>query len=260
MIVLDLQGRVAVVTGATRRIGLGAAIARALAEAGAAVFITYYRPYDAASIAAATGYEADGPDQLLAELRATGARAAGMELDLAQPDAAAKLFDGAEQALGPVHILVNNAAHSERDGIERLTAEMLDRHYAVNVRAMALLCAEFARRWPGGGGGRIINITSGQSVGPMPGELAYVATKGAVDAFTVSLSAELAARGVTVNAVDPGATDTGWMTPELKAELAAHAPMGRVGLPEDAARLVRFLASPEARWITGQILHSRGGT
>jgi 3-oxoacyl-[acyl-carrier protein] reductase len=260
MIALDLRGKVAIVTGATRRIGIGAAIARALAEAGTGVFITSYRPYDAAGTGGATGYEAEGPERLLAELRTLGARGEGLELDLSQPDAAVALFDAVEQALGPAHILVNNAAYSQRDGIDQLTAELLDRHYAVNVRGMALLCAEFAHRWRGQAGGRIINLTSGQGVGPMPGELAYVASKGAVEAFTVSLSAELAPRGITVNAVDPGATDTGWMPPDLKAVLTAQAPLGRVGHPDDAARLVRFLASDEAGWITGQILHSRGGS
>jgi 3-oxoacyl-[acyl-carrier protein] reductase len=93
----------------------------------------------------------------------------------------------------------------------------------------------------------------------MPGELPYAATKGAVDAFTVTLAAELAPRGITVNAVDPGITDTGWIPAALKAEWEAHAPLGRVGRPEDAAQLVRFLASAEAGWITGQIMHSRGG-
>ena len=93
----------------------------------------------------------------------------------------------------------------------------------------------------------------------MPDELPYVATKGAVDALTISLSAALIGRGITVNAVDPGATDTGWMTPELKAQLSAQSPTGRIGLPEDAARLIAFLASDEAAWITGQIIHSRGG-
>lgn len=93
----------------------------------------------------------------------------------------------------------------------------------------------------------------------MPDELAYVATKGAVEAFTVSLAAGIAGRNITVNAIDPGATDTGWMSPDLYAYLLARSPMGRVGQPADAARLIRFLASPEAGWITGQIIRSRGG-
>jgi 3-oxoacyl-[acyl-carrier protein] reductase len=123
---------------------------------------------------------------------------------------------------------------------------------------MALLCAEFVKRF-NGQAGRIINMSSGQGVGPMPGELAYAATKGAVEAFTLSLSAEVGSRGITVNAVDPGATDTGWMTPELKAQLAAQTTLGRVAVPQDAARLIRFLASDEAGYITGQVIHSRGG-
>jgi 3-oxoacyl-[acyl-carrier protein] reductase len=128
---------------------------------------------------------------------------------------------------------------------------------------MALNCAEFVRRYKSRlhdrNDGRIINLSSGQSVAPMPGELAYVATKGAVEAFTVSLSAEVASLGITVNAVDPGITDTGWISPDLKKKWNAEAPMGRVGLPQDAARLIRFLASDDARWITGQVIHSRGG-
>lgn len=243
-------------TGASRRIGIGAAIARALAQAGADVFVTHYRPYDAAM---PWGSQAAEAEELITALRTMGGRAEGLELDLAEPEAPVALFDRVEATLGAVDILVNNAAFSVSDGVDGLTAELLDRHYAVNVRAMALLCAEFARRYRGDGGGRIINLTSGQGLGPMPDELAYAATKGAVDAFTFSLSAELAPRGITVNAVDPGGTDTGWMPPELKQELEARAPLGRVGTPEDAARLVRFLASAEAGWITGQIIRSRGG-
>jgi 3-oxoacyl-[acyl-carrier protein] reductase len=257
MITLDLHDRVAIVTGVSRRAGIGAAIARALAEAGARVFLTYYRPYDAATSGLP---DAEGSDAILAALRQVTPHVAGMELDLSRPEAAPSLFDAAEAALGPVSILVNNATYSTNDGIDQLTAEGLDRHYAVNVRGMALLCAEFARRWRTNQGGRIINLSSGQGVGPMPGELAYAATKGAVEAFTVSLSAALAPRGITVNAVDPGATDTGWMSPDLKASLIAQAPLGRIGQPEDAARLIRFLASDEAAWITGQVIHSRGGT
>ena len=128
---------------------------------------------------------------------------------------------------------------------------------------MALLCAEFVKHYKinlsGSKGGRIINLSSGQSVGPMPGELAYVATKGAVEAFTLSLSAEVGRWGITVNAVDPGITDTGWISVELKEKCSAESPMGRVGTPKDAARLIRFLASEDAGWITGQVIHSRGG-
>jgi 3-oxoacyl-[acyl-carrier protein] reductase len=168
-------------------------------------------------------------------------RADGFELNLAEPEAPAKLFDRVEKSLGMVDIVVNNAAHSERDGIDALTAELFDRHYAVNLRAMALICAEFVRRFRKQNGGRIMNLTSGQSISPMPAELAYAATKGAIEAFTKSLSVELAPRGITVNAVDPGPTDTGWMSPDLKEKLESTAPMGRIGLPEDAARIVRFL-------------------
>lgn len=251
----SLAGKTAVITGVSRRQGIGAAIARALAAAGCHIFTTYYRPYDARM---PWGSQAKEAAALLEACRQMGVRAAGLELDLSRPEAATQVMEAAETAVGPVDILVNNAAYSLNGGIDQLTAEHLDAHYAVNVRAMALLCAEFVRRFQGEWG-RIINLTSGQGLGPMPDELAYAATKGAVEAFTVSLSTAVAGRGITVNGVDPGATDTGWMSPDLQARLAAQAPMGRVGQPEDVARLARFLASAEAGWITGQIIHSRGG-
>jgi 3-oxoacyl-[acyl-carrier protein] reductase len=210
----------------------------------------------------AWGSEPAEAEAVVAELRSIGVRAAGMEVDLADVTSPARLFAEVERKLGLVTILVNNAAYSVNAGIEELTAVALDQHYAVNVRGMALLCAEFVKRFRPVGqeeNGRIINITSGQGTGPMPGELPYVATKGAVDAFTVTLSAEVAVKGIMVNAVDPGITDTGWIPPELKAKWAAQSPMGRIGQPQDAARLVQFLVSPEAGWITGQIIRSRGG-
>lgn len=250
----SLRGRVAVVTGAGRRQGIGAAICRALAEKGADVFFTYW----SASDSSMSPDEEGNPEALLDELRDAGVRAGAMELDLSLADSPEWLLDAAAERLGPSSILVNNAAYSTRDGYEELNAATLDAHYAVNLRATALLSVVFARRFEGDSG-RIINLTSGQSLGPMPGELAYAATKGAIEAFTRTLSAELGHKGTTVNAVNPGPTDTGWMTEDLEGDLSSKFALGRIGEPEDAARLVAFLAGEEAAWITGQVIHSEGG-
>lgn len=252
----NLDGRVALVTGAGRRMGIGAAICRALAGRGANVLFTYWKDYDRKM---PWNADDEAPKALLKELQETGVRAEGVELDLSLSDSPQRLLDAAEEKLGLPSILVNNAAHSGRDGFERLDAATLDAHYAVNLRATALLCVEFARRYPGGPGGRIVNLTSGQSLGPMVGELAYAATKGAVEALTVTFAAEVGHKGITVNAVNPGPTDTGWMTEKLEEELAPKFSAGRIGEPEDAARLVAFLAGDEAAWITGQVIHSEGG-
>lgn len=251
----DLRERVALVTGVGRRRGIGTATCRALAARGADIVLSYWSAYDREISEASE----DEPDTLLEELRGMGVRAAGVEMDLSRPESPEDLLEAAAERLGRPSILVNNAAHSTRDGFEGLDAATLDAHYAVNVRAAALLCVGFARRYPGGPGGRIVNLTSGQSRGPMVGELAYAASKGAIEAFTVTLAAEVGHKGITVNAVNPGPTNTGWMTEDLKRELAPKFALGRVGEPEDAARLVAFLAGEEAAWITGQILHSEGG-
>ena len=252
----DLRGRVALVTGVGRRRGIGSAVCRALASCGADVVLSYWRAYDREMPWAS---DEDEPEAMLGELHAAGVRAEGVEADLSRPDSPGSLLDAAEERLGRPSILVNTAAYSTRDGFETLDAEALDAHYAVNVRAMALLSVGFARRYPGGPGGRIVNFSSGQSLGPMPGELAYVATKGAIEAFTLTLAAEVGHKGITVNAINPGPTDTGWMTEELKREMAPRFPSGRIGQPEDAAKLVAFLAGDEAAWITGQVIHSEGG-
>lgn len=252
----DMRGRVALVTGVGRRRGIGTAICRALASRGADIVLSHWRAYDRGAPWAS---DEDEPDALLAELRGMGVRAEGVEVDLSQPESPEELLETATERLGRPSILVNNAAHSTRDGFEELDATTLDVHYAVNVRATALLCVHFARRYPGGPGGRIVNLTSGQSQGPMVGELAYAASKGAIEAFTITLAAEVGHKGITVNAINPGPTNTGWMTEESRRKLAPKFALGRVGEPEDAARLVAFLASDEAAWITGQILHSEGG-
>jgi 3-oxoacyl-[acyl-carrier protein] reductase len=248
--------RIAIVTGASRSKGIGAAVCRTLAADGVDIFFTHWRSFDSML---PEGADEDGPARLLNEIQELGVRCENLEIDLSKIDAPKRILDEVELRLGSPSILVNNAAYSMRDGFEVLDATTLDAHYAVNMRGTFLLSVEFARRLSGKSGGRIINLTSGQSVAPMPGELAYVATKGAIEAFTVSLSAELASYGITVNAVDPGATDSGWMTEEIRQELLPRFPMGRIGQPEDAARLIAFLASDEAAWITGQVLHSRGG-
>jgi 3-oxoacyl-[acyl-carrier protein] reductase len=272
---IDLRGRIAIVTGASRRIGIGAAVARTLAAAGADVFLTYFLPYDADQPWGSSPHEVE---EQLAALRALGVRAYGMEANLLQPETPQRIFEAVEGLLGTAAILVNNATVSENGSIDEVDAAQLDRHYAVNVRSTLLLCKEFVRRWSGSGsrggsrggnrssnrggyrpGGRIINMSSGQGVTPMPSELAYATTKGAIEALTTSLAAGVANRGITVNAVDPGITDTGWIGEELKAQWTAQAPFGRVGLPQDAANLICFLASEQGGWITGQVLHSRGG-
>lgn len=252
----DLSGRVAIVTGASRRGGIGAAICRALAGRGADVLFTHWCAYDRD---AGEGEDPEGPETLLEELRALGVRAEEHEADLSLPETPEQVLDAAARRLGAPSILVNNAAYSTRDGFERLDAATLDAHYAVNVRATALLSVGFARGYEGGEGGRIINLTSGQDKGPMPGELAYVASKGAISAFTRTLAAEVGGKGITVNAVNPGPTDTGWMTEEVKGELLPRFPLGRIGLPEDAARLIAWLATDEAGWVTGQVIDSEGG-
>jgi 3-oxoacyl-[acyl-carrier protein] reductase len=251
-----MKQRIAIVTGASRRRGIGAAVCRTLAARHVAIFFTHWRQFDREM---PWGADEDEPESLRAELLGMGVVCEHMETDLSLPATPQRILDEVEKRLGMPSILVNNAAYSTNGNYEELTADMLDAHYAVNMRGTFLLSTKFARRYPGGPGGRIISLTSGQSTGPMPNELAYIATKGAIEAFTVSLAADLAAKGITVNAVDPGATDTGWMPEELKVEIVKHSPHGRIGQPEDAARLIAFLASDEAEWITGQIIHSRGG-
>lgn len=248
--------RIALVTGASRRIGIGAAICKALAAQGLDVAFTYWQPYDAQM---EWGADAAAVEWLTAEITGLGRRAFAISADLSQSDTPVEVLDAIEAQFGYVDVLVNNATYSTNGDYEQLDAAALDAHYAVNIRGTFLLSVAFARRFKANTGGRIINLTSGQGLGPMPDELAYASTKGAVEAFTVSLAAGVAKRGITVNAVDPGPTDTGWMPPDLKIILRDRFPSGRIGLPQDAAQLVAFLASEEAGWITGQIIHSNGG-
>lgn len=209
--------RLAIVTGASRRRGIGTAVCLVLARAGADIFFTHWIPYDRRM---PWGAEEEEPDLLQKLVQALGARCEHMMADLAEKDAPQRIMQAVQAKLGSASILVNNATHDDTDApFHQLDARTLDAYYAVNMRGTMLLSVEFARNFALPAGGRIINLTSGQGRGPMPGKLAYVATKGAIEAFTVTLAAEVAPRGITVNAVDPGPTDTGWMSEEVKQAL-----------------------------------------
>jgi 3-oxoacyl-[acyl-carrier protein] reductase len=179
--------------------------------------------------------------------------------DFTDPDAPERLVAAAARELGHLDVLVVNHAYSSSRGLGELDAAEIDRALAVNLRASLLLVQAFAARHDGREGGRVILMTSGQHRGPMPGELPYIAGKGALQQLTASLAAALAPKRVTVNCVDPGATDTGWATPEIYEAVLAQAPFGRWGEPDDAARLIAFLCSDDGRWVTGQVITSSGG-
>jgi 3-oxoacyl-[acyl-carrier protein] reductase len=239
----------ALVTGVSRLSGIAAAVARAMASDGWTVAGTGYRAYDETE---PWGADPDGPDRLLAE----GALAAWSEDDLSDPGAPAGVLDAGENAVGPLTALVIVHTESRTGGILETTAPSFDRHMAVNARATLLLAAEFGRRFGGEPGtGRVVAFTSSA----IHGEVAYGASKAAVEKIVIAAAAELGPLGITVNAINPGPTDTGWMSDELREQFRQAAPRGRVGLPEDAASLVTFLCSPRGSWITGQILVSDGG-
>lgn len=252
----NLKGKIAVITGASRLKGIGAAICKELAAKGAHIFFTYWKAYDADM---PWGIEEDEPLMLQEEIRSLGVQCEKLELDLSLIDSPVILLDEVEKRMGRADILINNATYSVNDTFETLNSETLDKHYAVNVRATTLLSSEFGKRFDKGKGGRIINMSSGQALGKMSGEISYSITKGAVETLTFTLSSVLMEKGITINAIDPGPTDTGWMNKELETEIVKEFPLGRVGQPKDAARLIAFLASDEAEWITGQIIHSEGG-
>ncbi len=254
---INLQGRKALVTGVSRKIGIGFSIAKHLLKAGAEVFIQSWTKHDAAQ---AWGADPEGISAIIDELKQIGPRVEHAEVDFSDPAAPASLIAKVYERWGSLDCLVINHAHSSSNCLEELTAQSIDFSMAVNLRAALLLSKEFSLRHDDSRpGGRIILFTSGQHLEPMPGEMDYVASKGAIHQITLSLSDHLIPRGITVNTINPGATDTGYADEATYNIVKEHNPQKRWGTPDDAARLVIWLCSDEGRWMTGQIFNSNGG-
>jgi 3-oxoacyl-[acyl-carrier protein] reductase len=245
---MHLNGKVAIVTGSSR--GIGAACARRLAEDGAALVI-HYRQQSADA------------ETVRAGIVAKGGRATLCQADLADPSQIPALVDAAVQTFGRLDILVNNAAIGEPGRIDGMDLAHITRHLSTNITAL-LLTTQAAVRAFGAGGGCVINMSSINGSRPVPGGSVYSGTKAAVDAITRSLAIELGPRGIRVNAVAPGATDTEMLRAALppggedtlaKRTLLAN----RLGKPEEIAAVVSFLAGPDGAWITGQVINASGG-
>ena len=245
-----LSGRLAVVTGVSRRVGIGFAVTRRLVADGARVFATGWPPHDAMQ---PWGADPEAETQL----RAFGDRVRYLQADLANPDAPSALLAAARSAFGHVDLLIVNHARSGHGKLVDVTAPELDAFLHENVRAAILLVKEFAAQHDGRPGGRVVLMTSGQHLAPMTREVAYAVSKGALHQATKTLADELIDRAITVNAVNPGPTETGW---DISGQDPRPSmPLGRWGQPEDAARLIAWLCSDEAGWITGQVIDSEGG-
>lgn len=290
MIDPELTNKVVVVTGANNPHGIGAAIARAFAAQGAKVFVHFYRnrekgfrPEEAESQPPGEGFyqaqNAKDAGEVLASLAEFGVETGSWEADLSDAEAIPRLFEKAEKSLGPVEILVNNAASWRADTFipqdqelpnktveewtdrpRQITPESFEMNVFVNMRAVALLMAEFANRHITAGRtwGRIINIST-DGARRFPSEISYGASKLAVESYSRSAATELGQFGITVNIISPGATQTGWITSPIEAAILADTPLGRLGRPADIADVAVFLASEQARWVTGQLISVSGG-
>ena len=241
-----LIGKTAIVTGASR--GIGAGIAKALADAGAAVVVNYAHNRAAA-------------DAVVSAIQAVGGAAIAHRADVSRAGEVGALFDAAIGRFGAVHVLVNNAGIMINGSLEDTTDADFDRTFDVNVRGVFNTLRESARRLEHGG--RIVNLSTTVTRLLLPGYGTYAASKGAVEQLTRVFAREMGPRGITVNSVSPGPTHTELFTQGKSAEtiqrLAAMSAFGRIAEPEDIARVVVFLASDEAAWITGQNIGANGG-
>ena len=249
----NVKRPIALVTGVSREIGIGASIALSLGKSGWDVATTYWRPYDATM---PWGSDDAHAEKILSKIRVFSPRAVSIEADLSDTSSPTRIFDKVADSIGPVSALVMAHCQSVESDIETTTVESFDLHFAVNARATWLLIREFRRRYQGERGrGRIISITSDHTAYNMP----YGASKGAMDRIVLAAAQEFKDLGVTANVINPGGTDTGWMSDDLKERIRRETPLGRVGLPKDCASLVSFLCSDEGGWINGQLVHSNGG-
>lgn len=278
MIDPKLQGKTAIVTGANRKIGIGAAVAKALAKQGAKVFISYFRLEEDDFKHQEPLYkkgQASTADKVVQEIRDSGGIVEACEADLSVIKNIPELFNQAEKLLGPVEVLVNNAAYCNPDTFipgtgfveektgqttNTINAAVYEKHFTVNTRATSLMIEEFAKRhvirkanW-----GRIINISTDWAE-CFPTSISYGASKAAMESYSRSAAVELGKYGITVNIVAPGPIQTGWMSKKVEEFQAKNCPLGRIGQPKDVADVIVFLASEQARWITGQRLFVGGG-
>lgn len=253
--------RTCLLTGAGRREGIAAGIARALAADGWDLALVTFGEYDREM---PWGERPADLEELVAEVEALGRRAVVHQADLGDPTVPARLFDAVERDLGTVTGLVLSHSQSVDSSILTTSVEAFDRHFAVNTRAAWLCLAELARRLPSVDGqapeavegrARVVALTSDHTVHNLP----YGASKGALDRIVVAAAKELGHLGITANVLNPGPIDTGWMDDAIRAADLERQPGGRLGRPEDVARVVRFLLGPDGAWVTGQLITADGG-
>ena len=248
-----LQRPIVLVTGASRSIGIGSSIAKELAQSGWDVAFTYWQPYD---VLMPWGSDSQEVQLLRNEVESFGVRSTLIEVDLSLADSAVKIFDTIGRDLGSVTAMVLSHCHSVDSDILSTSVESFDLHFAINARATWLLVREFGKQFQGEfGTGRIISITSDHTAGNLP----YGASKGAMDRIVLASAQEFRSLGIAANVISAGATDTGWMSADLKADMQSRTLLNRVGMPQDCANLVKFLCSKEGGWINGQLLYSNGG-
>lgn len=242
----SLSGKIALVTGSSR--GIGRAMVERLSRDGATVVVNYVS-------------RAEKAQEVAAAVRAGGGTAVALQADVSRFEDIQRLFNRTVEHFGRLDILVNNAGIRITKNVTEIEEEEFDRLFAINVKGTFFSCQLAARRLSDGG--RIINVSSAVTKMMLPGHSIYAASKAAVDQITRTLSKELGGRNITVNAVCPGPVDTELLregrTKEQIQQMAQMAALGRIGRVEDIADVVAFLASDEARWITGQCIHVNGG-